>query len=96
MSNELGIPDNAQMLSGAQELLRVWTSDEGERVALRVLDDLPVEAWGVVLADLAQHAARAYAQKGHGAATGNLRAILSQFLLEFQQPTDSPAGEIKS
>jgi hypothetical protein len=48
-SGALDVADDADQESGAQELLRIWTTDAGERVALYVHDQLPVAAWGILL-----------------------------------------------
>lgn len=92
----LAIPDQADREPGAYELLRVWTTDAGERVALRVTKEIPVEGWGLLLSDLAKHAAIAHAQKGVGTTSENLRAIVTEFIRELQEPTDQPKGGITS
>ena len=95
MSTSLGIPENADKEPEAQELLRLWTTANGERVALHVDGSIPVEGWGIMLADLARHLANAYAQKGHGSIQDNYREILASFLLEAGDPTDTVSGSIE-
>ncbi len=74
------------------ELLRVWTTNQGDRVAVQVVVNLPVAAWGVILADIARHAARAYALQRLGSADDNRRDIVAQFITEAQQPAEGPTG----
>lgn len=61
--NELAPPPVASEAS-SREVLRVWTTpDSGNEFSLHVTWKDPA-AWGLLLADLAQHAARAYEQQG--------------------------------
>lgn len=45
-----------------------------------------------MLSDLAHHVANAYEQEGVGTREEVLEAIVSVFLAEFAEPTDTPAG----
>jgi hypothetical protein len=92
---QLSIPDHADQDPSAFELLRIWTTSSGERVGLRVEEELPPEAWGIVLADVARHVAHAYAQKGIGNVRDNLRELLTRFLEEMRQPSDTIDGSVK-
>ncbi len=94
-SKALPIPENADQLPGAMELVRVWSTSQGDRVALQVVVDLPVAAWGIMLADIARHAARAYSLQGLGRVNDNYREIVAQFVTEVQQPSEEPTGELR-
>jgi hypothetical protein len=89
---ELSVPASVTADDSAVELLRLWTTDQGERIALRV-DLLPPAAWGLILVDLAKHVAQAYAQRGQLTANAAFEAILSGFIAEIGQSTDSPQPE---
>ena len=62
-SKQIPVPESISGLQGAREILRMWRSDDGDRVILRT-DDLPPMAWGLMLIDLAKHLAHAYARQG--------------------------------
>jgi hypothetical protein len=81
-------PDSGATDNGA-EILRIWTSDAGERVVLRV-DLFPPGAWGIILVDVAKHVARAYAQQGQMTANEAFAQVLSSFIAEIGQATDTP------
>jgi Domain of unknown function (DUF5076) len=87
--NELSPPPNAKN-AGAVEVLRVW-AEPGARQQL-VLQTTWKEpgAWGLLLADAARHAARAYAAEGVPEAQA-LDRILQLFHAEFASPTDRSA-----
>ena len=57
--SQLGVPP-AAIQNGGQEILRAFVVNGGLHVSLQRAFDEP-DAWGILLADLARHAARIYA-----------------------------------
>ena len=72
---------------GGHEILRCFVVDGGLSVALRRSFD-EVGTWGVLLADLARHAARIYARETELSEDEALTSIRAMFEAEWQQPTD--------
>jgi hypothetical protein len=73
----------------AVEVLRVWaTPGQPQQLTLRTTWK-DAGAWGLLLADIARHAAKAYAAEGHDAAEvlARIRQLMNR---EFSQPTDEP------
>jgi hypothetical protein len=79
------------MASNAQsvEVLRVWAAPGlPQQLTLRTTWK-DSGAWGLLLADVARHAAKAYANEGHNAA--DVLARIRQLLdAELSNPTDTP------
>lgn len=87
-SRELEKPPNASD-PRAVEVLRAWTVPNApQQVILRTTWKDP-GAWGLMLADIARHAAQAYAREGldPDAALLRIREVLE---LEWADPTDIP------
>ena len=87
--SELRPPPMAKFGSQSFEVLRVWTGPgQTQEVALKTTWKDP-GTWGRVLADIARHAANAYANEGHDRAE-----VLEQICLsmesELSDPTDEP------
>lgn len=81
-------PPNAA-LADAVEVLRVWaTPGDVQQLVLRTTWADP-GTWGLLLADVARHAARAYAQEGHGEADA-LARIRQLLDAELTHPTSPP------
>jgi hypothetical protein len=92
-ASELNPPPLAQTHPEATEVLRIWTApEEGPHVVLRTTWQDPA-AWGVMLVDVARHAANAYAKEGWNRAEA-LAQIKALFDAEWSAPTDE-AREIK-
>jgi len=75
--------------SQAVEVLRVWAAPgQPQQLTLRTTWK-DAGAWGLLLADVARHAANAYANEGQSRAKvlGKIRQLLDA---EFSQPTDNP------
>lgn len=51
-------------------------------------------AWGLLLVDVARHAARAYAQNGTCPEASALTRIRQGFDAEWDHPTDDPQGSL--
>ncbi len=86
---ELEPPPIANTDSQAVEVLRVWAAPgQPQQLTLRTTWK-DAGAWGLLLADIARHAARAYANEGQNRAEalGKIRQLLDA---EFSRPTDNP------
>lgn len=71
------------------EILRVWSEKDGpQQLTLLPTWDDP-GAWGLVLVDIARHAAKAYAHEGHDELKA-LNRIKELFDSEWLEPTDEP------
>jgi hypothetical protein len=71
------------------EVLRVWAHPgQGQEVVLKTTWK-DAGAWGLMLADVARHAANAYQGEGHDRAEV-LARIRELFDAEFADPTDEP------
>lgn len=92
-SRELEAPPIASSNSQAVEVLRVWAAPgQPQQLTLRTTWK-DAGAWGLLLADVARHAANAYANEGQNKAEV-LRKIRRLLDAEFSRPTDNPI-EIK-
>lgn len=88
LDRELAAPPIAKSPS-SREVLRVWAADDGpQQVSLETTWAEP-EAWGLLLADVARHTAKAYAALGHSEADA-LMKIVDLFTAEIASPTDNP------
>jgi len=88
-SRELEPPPIAGSNTQAVEVLRVWAATgQSQQVTLRTTWK-DAGAWGLLLADVARHAANAYANEGRNRAEvlGRIRQFLDA---EFSRPTDNP------
>jgi hypothetical protein len=84
---ELMMPPGAQTTAGATEVLRAWIVDRGLEMSIISAFDRP-DTWGLLLADVARHAARSYAMDGICSQQEALDRILTMFDAEMGQPTD--------
>jgi len=86
---DLEPPPIASSNSQAVEVLRVWTAPgQPQQLTLRTTWK-DAGAWGLLLADIARHAAKAYTNKGQNAA--EVLARIQQLMnAEFSGPTDEP------
>jgi hypothetical protein len=86
-SKELAPPPNSK--EGASEVLNVWAQPRGMvQVSLRTMWDDPA-TWGILLADVARHTARAYQAEGLNESAA-LSRIIQLLQAELADPTDSP------
>lgn len=71
----------------AVEVLRAFVIDGGLSISfMRAFED--PGTWGVLLVDIARHAARAYQNEGVASEAEALRAIREMFEAEIATPTD--------
>ena len=86
---ELELPPIAKSNAQAVEVLRVWAAPgQPQQLTLKTTWEDP-GAWGLLLADVARHAANAYTNEGHAKAEVLMR--IRQLLdAEFAAPTDTP------
>lgn len=71
------------------EVLRVWAAPGGPQ-QLTLHPTWPDPAvWGLMLADIARHAARAYGEQGQDPET-SFNRIISALHAELKNPTDKP------
>jgi hypothetical protein len=93
-SDALRIPDAAKKDAKSMELLRVWVADHDQHVSLRVGVWEDPFAWGVVLADLANHIANAFQQHSKLDRAAVLARIEEGFDAEMAGPTEDSIGEV--
>ncbi len=88
-SNALETPPIAESDSNALEVLRVWAvPGKPQQLTLRTTWK-DAGAWGLLLADVARHAANAYGNEGADP-TNALARIRELFDAEMSSPTDTP------
>ena len=85
--NELHIPPEVWEDPNARELLRAWAANKSLHVSFRT-DWREPRPWGVFLADVARHAARALANEGISSEESALAEIQATFDEELAEPTD--------
>jgi hypothetical protein len=87
--HELDPPPVASSRREAIEVLRVWAAPgEAQQLTLRTCWEDP-GAWGLLLVDVARHAARAYEREGRVAGEV-IKRIREAFDAEWSSPTDEP------
>ena len=92
--DELAIPPMAQEDPESFEIARVWIAMKNQHCTLKVgVWDDPT-AWGILLADLARHVAKAYHEDKGLDEEETLIRIQEGFAAEFDSPTDTPTGQI--
>ena len=75
---------------GAQEVLRVWANDSSnQQIALQTQWQDPA-SWGLILVDVARHAAKAYAISGKYSESEAMQRIVVALRAELLLPTDAP------
>jgi hypothetical protein len=83
----LQIPPGANQKGGV-EVLRAGVVDGGLHVTLRRAFNDP-KAWGILLADVARHVSRLYAQEGDEAEENVAERIRDAFAAEMDAPANS-------
>lgn len=92
--NELPIPPAARSDSSARELARIWAAGGAQHVSLATGLWPDPAAWGLMLADLARHVAKAYEQTEGLDSSEVLERIRDALEAEWTVPTDAPTGGI--
>ena len=91
---QLPIPDVATQDLRARELARVWAAGGQQHVSLATDLWSDPASWGIMLVDLARHAANAYVQSGGAKRADILSRIKEGFDAEWDNQTDEPTGQI--
>ncbi|MEZ0170622.1 DUF5076 domain-containing protein [Microvirga sp. TS319] len=87
----LNVPPDA-LEKGGVEILRASVVDGAVSIALRRAFDDPF-TWGVLLVDLARHAARVYAMETDFSEEEALAEIVSGIQAELDNPTDPGSSQ---
>lgn len=88
--NQLPIPAMAAAEPSSVEVMSAWVVGGDLHVALQRAFDEP-DVWGILLADVARHAARVYAQEGVMTEAEALERIRMLWSAEMGSPTDAGA-----
>uniref|UniRef100_E6VHN0 DUF5076 domain-containing protein n=1 Tax=Rhodopseudomonas palustris (strain DX-1) TaxID=652103 RepID=E6VHN0_RHOPX len=84
------LPPDVANREDAIEVLRAFVLDGGLSIAfMRAFED--PEMWGLLLVDIARHAARAYARESEYTEDEALERIVEMFDAELSRPTDTGA-----
>ena len=81
------MPPDVVSREDATEVLRVFVLDGGLSIAFQRAFEEP-DLWGLLLVDLARHAARAYARESEFSEEEALGRIVDMFEAELERPTD--------
>src|ERR1700759_1193264 len=84
---EQPLPPDVMGRDDATEVLRAFVLDGGLSIAFTRAFDEP-DMWGLMLADIARHAARAYARESDLTEEDALARIVDMFEAEIARPTD--------
>ena len=84
---EQPLPPDVAGRDDATEVLRAFVVDGGLSIAFTRAFDEP-DMWGLLLVDIARHAARVYAREGDYSEEGALTRIVEMFEAEIARPTD--------
>jgi hypothetical protein len=88
VAKEQPIPPDALANPDAVEVLRAFVVDGGLSISfVRAFDDPSM--WGMMLVDIARHAARAYEKEGAMSEADALAGIVDMFTTELAQVTDA-------
>jgi len=81
------LPPDVMGREDATEVLRAFVVDQGLSIAFMRAFDEP-DMWGLLLVDIARHAARAYARESDYSEDEALTRIVTMFDAEIARPTD--------
>ena len=84
---EQPLPPDVIGRDDATEVLRAFVVDGGLSIAFTRAFEEP-DMWGLMLVDIARHAARAYAREGAPTEDEALARIVDMFEAEINRPTD--------
>jgi hypothetical protein len=85
---EQPLPPDVIGRDDATEVLRAFVVDGGLSIAFTRAFDEP-DIWGLLLVDIARHAARAYARESGYTEDEALTRIIEMFEAEIARPTDT-------
>src|SRR5262249_59305651 len=85
---EQPLPPDVMGREDAVEVLRAFVVDGGLSIAFQRAFEEP-EMWGLILVDIARHAARAYARESDITEDEALERIVDMFEAEIARPTDT-------
>lgn len=95
---ELKIPPDVDLDEESMEIARVWLANGQQYISLRAGIWEDPAAWGLLLADMARHAATAEAQAAGDDSEQQIeemfRQILAAFDAEIAEPTDETTGDV--
>jgi hypothetical protein len=92
---EQPLPPDVVGRADATEVLRAFVVDGGLSIAFTRAFEEP-EMWGLLLVDIARHAARAYARESDYSEEEALERILDMFDAEIERPTDPGSATPRS
>jgi Domain of unknown function (DUF5076) len=84
---EQPLPPDVLGREDATEVLRAFVLDGGLSIAFQRAFEEP-DVWGLLLVDVARHAARAYARESNYSEEEALQRIVEMFEAELARPTD--------
>jgi hypothetical protein len=84
---EQPLPPDVMDREDATEVLRAFVVDGGLSIAFQRAFEEP-DMWGLLLVDVARHAARAYARESEFTEEEALARIIDMFEAEIARPTD--------
>ena len=82
------MPPDVMGRDDATEVLRAFVVDGGLSIAFTRAFEEP-DMWGLLLVDIARHAARAYAQESSYTEEEALARVVDTFEAEIARPTDT-------
>jgi hypothetical protein len=85
---EQPLPPDVAGREDATEVLRAFVLDGGLSIAFQHAFEEP-DVWGLLLVDVARHAARAYARESDYSEEEALQRIVEMFEAELARPTDT-------
>jgi hypothetical protein len=85
---EQPLPPDVIGREDATEVLRAFVIDGGLSIAFQRAFEEP-DMWGLLLVDIARHAARAYARESDYSEEDALARIVEMFEAEIARPTDT-------
>ena len=89
------MPPDVADREDATEVLRAFVIDCGLSIAFTRAFEEP-DMWGLLLVDIARHAARAYARESEFSEDEALSRIVEMFEAEIARPTDTGATAPRS
>jgi hypothetical protein len=92
---EQPLPPDVMSREDAIEVLRAFVVDGGLSIAFTRAFEEP-DIWGLLLVDIARHAARAYARESSISEADALTRIIDMFEAEIARPTDMGNTTLRS